>query len=63
LCSSLGAAIAARIAAPTEARVTHPSRALFCGSERWTVKTLQDRPKLYPAKFRSVAQTRRSDPA
>ena len=28
----------------------------MCGSERWTVKTLQDRPHLISAKFKSVAQ-------
>jgi hypothetical protein len=34
----------------------HGNRALMCGSERWTVKTLQDRPHLFSAKFKSVAQ-------
>jgi hypothetical protein len=28
---------------------------LICGSERWRVKTLQDRPKLYSAKPKTVA--------
>lgn len=44
------AAAAARMAAPTEAPPTKPSRALICGSERWVVKTLQDRPRLLPAR-------------
>jgi hypothetical protein len=48
-------ATAARVAAPTQARPTKPSRALICGSERWRVKTLQDRPKLYSAKPKTVA--------
>jgi hypothetical protein len=50
------AAVAARIAAPSGARPLHVNRALMCGSERWTVKTLQDRPKLISAKPRTVAQ-------
>jgi hypothetical protein len=49
------AATAARLAAPTQAHPTKPSRALICGSERWRVKTLQDRPKLYSAKPKTVA--------
>ena len=54
LCATL-AAIAARIAAPAEAHPTKPSLSLVCGSERWRVKTLQDRPKLYSAKPKTVA--------
>jgi len=50
------ASVAARIAAPSSARPVHANRALMCGSERWTVKTLQDRPHLISAKFKSVAQ-------
>ena len=50
------AAVAARIAAPLDARPVDVNRALMCGSERWTVKTLQDRPHLLSAKFKSVAQ-------
>ena len=49
------AATAARLAAPSEAHPTKPSRTLICGSERWRVKTLQDRPKLYSAKPKTVA--------
>jgi hypothetical protein len=37
-------ATATRLAAPTEAHPTKLSPALFCGTERWHVKTLQDRP-------------------
>jgi hypothetical protein len=48
------AAVAARVAAPTEAHVAHPSRALMCGSERWIVKTLQDKPRLISAKPNTV---------
>lgn len=49
-------ALAARIAAPSDARPVHFNRPLMCGSERWTVKTLQDKPHLISAKFKSVAQ-------
>jgi hypothetical protein len=49
------AAVAARVAAPTEARPTNPSRALMSGSERWIQKTLQDKPHLYSAKPSTVA--------
>jgi hypothetical protein len=49
------AATAARLAAPTQAHPTKPSRALICGSEHWRVKTLQDRPKLDSAKPKTVA--------
>jgi hypothetical protein len=49
------AATAARLAAPTEAHPTKPSRALICGSERWLVKTLQDRPRLLRARRSTVA--------
>jgi hypothetical protein len=48
-------AVAARVAAPTEAHPTQPSRALMCGVERWTVKTLQDRPRLLPARATTIA--------
>jgi hypothetical protein len=49
------AAVAARVAAPTQARVALPSRILICGSERWVVKTLQDKPHLISAKPNTVA--------
>src|SRR5947207_3102310 len=41
------AAAAARVATPSG---SHPLRALTCGTERWYVKTLQDRPKLIAVK-------------
>jgi hypothetical protein len=49
------AATAARLAAPTEAHPRELSRALFCGTERWYVKTLQDRPRLLRARRGTVA--------
>jgi hypothetical protein len=49
------AATAARLAAPTEAHPTKISRSLFCGTERWYVKTLQDRPRLLRARRGTVA--------
>jgi hypothetical protein len=49
------AATAARLAAPTDAQPTRVSRALFCGTERWYVKTLQDRPRLLRARKGTVA--------
>lgn len=53
------AAVAARIAAPTGARITHPSGAPFgaltCGIERRSVKTLQDRPRLLRARPTTIA--------
>lgn len=49
------AATATRLAAPTEAHPTKLSRALFCGTERWYVKTLQDRPRLLRARRGTVA--------
>src|SRR6188508_3082559 len=57
------AATAARLAAPSEAHPTKPSRTLICGSERWRVKTLQDRPKLYSAKPKTVAWAHGADAA
>jgi hypothetical protein len=34
---------------------THPSSAAACGVERWTVKTLQDRPALLPVRAATIA--------
>jgi hypothetical protein len=42
-------AVAARVAVPSRAGHFRPSRSLACGVERWKVKTLQDRPRLYRA--------------
>jgi hypothetical protein len=46
----LGAAVATSTAA------TGSTTKIACGSERWTVKTLQDRPRLKPTKNRTIAQ-------
>jgi hypothetical protein len=43
---ALVAAIAARVAEPAHQRRAHFSAALACGVERWSVKTLKDRPRL-----------------
>lgn len=51
----LAAALASRIAAPLGARPQLGSRSLVCGLERWTVKTLQDRPTLIPGQATTVA--------
>ena len=51
----LGAAVVARVAAPSDAHHFRPSAALACGVERWTVKTLQDRPVLLRARSTTVA--------
>jgi hypothetical protein len=48
------AVVAARVAAPS-AHPLHASRALICGSQRWSLKTLQDRPKLISAKPTTIA--------
>jgi hypothetical protein len=48
------AAVAARVAAPSGAQPAQPSRALACGIERWTIKTLQDRPRLLRAQTTTV---------
>jgi hypothetical protein len=50
-----GAAVAARVAAPSEARPAVHSQALACGVERWAVKTLQDRPHLLRVRRSTVA--------
>jgi hypothetical protein len=42
----LVAVVAARVAAPAHEGHARLSAALACGVERWTVKTLQDRPRL-----------------
>src|SRR6266536_2774767 len=52
--SAIGA-LAARVAAPSGQVQLHPSAALKCGVERWKVKTLQDRPRLLPARATTVA--------
>jgi hypothetical protein len=49
------AAIAARVAAPAHQRQAHFSAALACGIERWSVKTLKDRPRLISRRPTTVA--------
>jgi hypothetical protein len=49
------AAIAARVAAPSEARPTVHAQVQACGVERWAVKTLQDRPHLLRVRRSTVA--------
>jgi hypothetical protein len=48
------AMIAVRVAAPSHASHFHYSAALACGVERWTVKTLQDRPRLLRARTATI---------
>src|SRR5262249_26766093 len=45
----------ARLAAPSHAGRVQFSAPLACGVERWTVKTLQDRPRLLPVRDVTVA--------
>ena len=49
------AAVGARVASPSQKRVPF-SAALACGTERWNLKTLADRPTLLPARRTTVAQ-------
>jgi hypothetical protein len=44
---------AAAAAASVDRATARPSR-IACGVERWTVKTLQDRPALRPARFTTI---------
>jgi hypothetical protein len=48
--------VAARIAVPSHASHFRYSAALACGVERWKVKTLQDRPRLYRAHAITIGQ-------
>ena len=45
---------AARIARPGRAHPVRVSPALTCGSERWLVMTLQDRPRLFAGRTTTV---------
>jgi len=49
------AAVAARVAAPAHQRGAGFSAALACGVERWSLKTLKDRPLLLRARSTTVA--------
>ena len=51
---ALVAAVAARVAAPAHQRHAGFSAALACGVERWSVKTLKDRPLLLRARATTV---------
>src|SRR5690348_6799770 len=53
---ALVAAVAARVAAPAPQRPPHFSAALACGVERWSIKTLKDRPVLLPRRPATIAQ-------
>jgi len=54
---ALVAAVAARVAAPSPGRHAHFSVALACGGvERWSIKTLKDRPVLLARRPATVAQ-------
>jgi hypothetical protein len=50
------AAIATRVAAPAPQRHAKVSAALACGVERWSIKTLKDRPRLLRVRKTTVAQ-------
>ena len=50
------AVLAARIAAPSSGAHFRYSAALACGVERWKVKTLQDRPRLFRANAIPMSQ-------
>jgi len=51
----LVAAVATRVAAPAHGGHARFSAALACGVERWTIKTLKDRPTLIRARPSTVA--------
>jgi hypothetical protein len=53
------AAVAARVAAPAPSHAARFSAALSCGAERWSIKTLKDRPLLQRASPATVAQLTR----
>jgi hypothetical protein len=58
------AAVVAHVAAPAQAHQARFSAALSCGVERWSIKTLKDRPLLRPATPTTVAHlTRLSAPS
>jgi hypothetical protein len=50
------AAIVVRVASPASERHAHFSAALACGVERWSIKTLKDRPVLLARQPATVAQ-------
>src|SRR3954463_14603091 len=52
---ALVAAVAARVAAPAHQHQAPFSAALACGVERWSIKTLKDRPMLLRARATTLA--------
>jgi hypothetical protein len=52
---ALAAAVAARVAVPAHQRHVGLSAGLACGVERWSIKTLKDRPRLLRARPATVA--------
>ena len=52
---ALLAAVAARVAVPAPAHQLKLQAAFACGVERWGIKTLKDRPRLFPARRTTVA--------
>jgi hypothetical protein len=53
------ATAAARVAAPAPERHAGFSAALACGYDRWSIKTLKDRPKLFQAEETTIAHLER----
>jgi len=53
------AAVGARVAVPAPNHQAAFSAALSCGVERWSIKTLKDRPRLLPARATTVAKLTR----
>src|SRR5690349_8919896 len=49
------AAVGARVASPSQKQAPF-SAALACGTQRWAVKTLGDRPALLPARATTIAK-------
>ena len=54
--AALSVLVAARVSTPAAQGSVHSAGARVCGVERWTVKTLQDRPKLLPLQRTTVAR-------
>jgi hypothetical protein len=52
---AVAAAVGARVAAPAPERHAGFSAPLACGYDRWSIKTLKDRPQLYPPQEMTIA--------
>jgi hypothetical protein len=50
----IAASAAAAVASPSACRSSAVAARAACGVERWTVKTLQDRPRLLPARVTTI---------